>query len=66
VATIRYYVDADLLGVAKLLVGLRADLTYAGDPGGIGCDKRRRDPCTFIDARGPHVTTRRSKPRTPM
>jgi|SRR5579862_465213 len=42
---IRFYIDADLLGVAKLLVTVRADLTYPGDPGGIGIDGRVRPPC---------------------
>lgn len=42
---LRYYVDADLLGIAKLLIQLRADVTYPGDPGGIGIDKRYRPPC---------------------
>ena len=41
---IRFYVDADLLGLAHLLVQVRADVTYAGDPGGTGIDKRPRDP----------------------
>lgn len=44
-AQLRYYVDADLLGIAKLLVQLRADVTYPGDPGGVGVDKRRRPAC---------------------
>lgn len=39
---IRFYLDADLIGVAKLLVQVRSDVTYAGDPGGIGPDKRLR------------------------
>jgi hypothetical protein len=33
-AEIRFYVDADLLGLAKILVAVRADVTYPGDPGG--------------------------------
>jgi hypothetical protein len=33
-ARVHYYVDADLLGVAKVLVQLRGDVTYPGDPGG--------------------------------
>jgi hypothetical protein len=32
-ALVRYYVDADLLGVAKILVQLRGDVTHPGDPG---------------------------------
>ena len=35
-AQLRYYVDADLLGLARFLVSLRADVTYPGDPGGAG------------------------------
>lgn len=30
---IRFYFDADILGVAKLLVQVRSDVTYPGDPG---------------------------------
>ena len=32
--TVRFYIDADLLGVAKILAGVRSDVTYPGDPGG--------------------------------
>ncbi len=39
---IRYYVDADLIGLGKLLVQTRSDVTYAGDPGGMGVDRRIR------------------------
>ena len=31
---VRYYFDADILGVAKIICALRADCTYPGDPGG--------------------------------
>jgi hypothetical protein len=41
---IRFYVDADLIGLGKLLVQVRPDVTYAGDPGGAGIDKRLRPP----------------------
>lgn len=41
---IRYYVDADLIGLGKILVQVRADVTYAGDEGGIGIDKQPRPP----------------------
>jgi hypothetical protein len=34
-ADVRFYVDADLLGLAKLLASLRADVTFPGDPGAI-------------------------------
>jgi len=42
---IRYYVDADLLGIAKILTPIRSDMTYPGDPGGLGRDGLPRDPC---------------------
>lgn len=32
-ATVRYYFDADVLGLAKLLARERADFTFPGDPG---------------------------------
>jgi hypothetical protein len=32
-ATIRFYFDADVLGVAKVVAALRHDVTYPGDPG---------------------------------
>lgn len=41
---IGFYVDADLIGLGKLLVQVRRDVTYAGDPGGLGIDKRPRPP----------------------
>jgi PIN like domain len=44
VAKVRFYVDADVLGLAKILVQLRPDVTYPGDPGGV-VHKRRREPC---------------------
>ena len=44
-AQLRFYVDADLLGIARLLVSLRSDTTYPGDPGGIGIDRRLRPAC---------------------
>jgi len=33
-AVVRFYIDADVLGLAKILVQLRSDMTYPGDPGG--------------------------------
>lgn len=42
---IRFYVDADLLGLAKLLVTVRSDVTYPGDPGGTGPDGYQRVAC---------------------
>lgn len=46
-ADVRFYVDADVLGLAKLLVRLRSDVTYPGDPEGssdIGSDLPARSP----------------------
>jgi hypothetical protein len=34
-ALIRIYVDADVLGLGKLLAGLCSDVTYPGDPGAV-------------------------------
>ena len=47
-AQVRYYFDADILGLAKLVAGLRADVTYPGDPGG-EVRKRHRPPCPITD-----------------
>lgn len=41
---VRFYVDADTLGLAKALVLLRPDVTYPGDPGGT-VRGRSRSPC---------------------
>lgn len=42
-ADVRFYCDADILGLAKVLVSLRSDVTYPGDPGGVlHCRKRPR------------------------
>jgi hypothetical protein len=43
--TIRFYVDADLLGVAKILAEVRSDVTYPGDLGGRGSGGFDRPPC---------------------
>jgi hypothetical protein len=40
---IRYYFDADILGVAKLIVQARNDATYPGDPG-----DSIRPPCGIL------------------
>jgi len=45
---VRFYFDADLLGLAKVLVPLRPDMTYPGDPGGV-VHKRERPPCVITD-----------------
>lgn len=43
-ATVRFYFDADVLGLAKILVQVRADVTYPGDPGGT-LHRRTRPAC---------------------
>jgi len=43
-ARVRFYVDADVLGLAKILVQVRNDVTYPSDPGG-DLFKRHREPC---------------------
>jgi len=43
-AQVRFYIDADVLGLGKILAGLRNDVTYPGDPGAV-IHKRQRAPC---------------------
>lgn len=43
-ATVRFYFDADVLGLAKVLAGLRYDITYPGDPGAV-IHKHQRSAC---------------------
>jgi hypothetical protein len=43
-AQVRFYVDADILGLGKLLGSLRNDVTYPGDPGAV-IHRRHREPC---------------------
>jgi hypothetical protein len=43
-ATVRFYFDADVLGVAKVIAGLRYDVTYPGDPGAT-IHRRTRPAC---------------------
>lgn len=43
-AQVRIYVDADVLGLGKILASLRSDVTYLGDPGAV-IHKRERPPC---------------------
>lgn len=43
-ATVRFYSDADLLGLAKVLASLRSDITYPGDPGAV-IHNRHRPAC---------------------
>ena len=48
-ARVCYYLDADVLGLAKILVQIRGDVTYPGDPGGLTRGRRMREPCTITD-----------------
>lgn len=41
---VRFYVDADCLGLARVLAGLRVDVTYPGDPGAV-VKRRARPAC---------------------
>lgn len=43
-AVVRFYLDADVLGLAKVLVQVRSDVTYPGDPGGV-LHRRARPAC---------------------
>ena len=43
-AQVRIYVDADMLGLGKILASLRNDVTYPGDPGAV-IRSRQRAPC---------------------
>jgi hypothetical protein len=47
-AMVRFYFDADVLGLAKLVCQVRNDVTYPGDPGG-DLHRRRRVPCPITD-----------------
>jgi hypothetical protein len=50
-ALVHYYVDADLLGVAKILVQLRGDVTYPGEPEGPVKGGRVRAACPITGVR---------------
>jgi hypothetical protein len=51
-ADVRFYCDADILGLAKVLVTLRSDVTYPGDPGGT-VHARERPACVIEKANTP-------------
>jgi hypothetical protein len=61
-AVVRFYFDADVLGLAKVLVQVRADVTYPGDPGGT-LHRRTRPACPITttavkdDVWIPHVAS---------
>lgn len=43
-AEVRYYFDADIIGLGQIFCKLRSDCTYPGDPGGV-VYKRQRPKC---------------------
>ena len=47
-AQVRFFADADVPGLGKLLAGLRNDLTYPGDPGAV-IHQRQRPPCPIAN-----------------
>ena len=51
-AQVRFYVDADTLGLARILTSLRADVTFPGDPGGTK-HGRTRPPCVITSTSTP-------------
>lgn len=48
-ARVHFYIDADVLGLAKIIAAVRRDATYPGDPGGPVKGGRVRPPCTVTD-----------------
>lgn len=51
---VRFYVDADTLGLAQILCRIRPDVTYPGDPGGT-VKHRTRPPCPITDPQTPDL-----------
>jgi hypothetical protein len=51
-AEVRFYFDADVLGLAKVIAGLRNDATYPGDPGAT-IHRRARPACLISDPATP-------------
>ncbi len=51
-AEVRFYFDADILGLGKLISGLRPDCTHPGDPGA-AIHKRQRPPCSITSPSTP-------------
>ena len=47
-AIVRFYLDADGLGLAHVVAGLRNDATYPGDPGSV-TKRRQRPACPITD-----------------
>lgn len=58
-AAVRFYFDADVLGLAHVVAALRSDATYPGDPGAV-IKRRARpiaDPATKDDLWIPQVAS---------
>ena len=51
-ADVRFYFDADVLGLAKVIARLRPDATYPGDRGAT-IHRRERPPCPITTAATP-------------
>lgn len=51
---VRFYFDADILGVAKIVCAMRADCTYPGDPGA-KIKNVNRPACTITAPATPDV-----------
>jgi hypothetical protein len=49
-AEVRFYFDADILGLGKLIASLRPDCTYPGDPGAT-IHRRQRPACVVTTPR---------------
>lgn len=47
-ARVRFYFDADILGLAKVICAMRNDCTFPGDPGTV-IHKKRRPVCAVPD-----------------
>ncbi|OIN82809.1 hypothetical protein [Mycobacterium malmoense] len=45
-ADVRFYFDADILGLAHVICALRPDCTYPGDPGAV-IKRKSRPPCVI-------------------
>lgn len=61
-AVVRFYLDADVLGLAHVVAGLRSDATYPGDPGAVIKRRERSarpiaDPATKDDMWIPQVAS---------
>jgi len=51
-AVVRFHVDADVLGPAKILVQVRSDVTHPGDPGGTLHHRVRESGARMISLAG--------------